>query len=100
MPVQTVGVNKSGNSIVIADTSSRGGGDFVRPRRVIVAELQPGTEYTKSNAKNVIKSVEIGEYNDSSTKGPNSKYARLMEKAQKVAKDAAKQKHLGAGVEL
>ncbi len=100
MSVQVMGTNKSGNSIVIADTSSRGGGAFVHPRRILVAELQPGTEYTKSNAKNVIKSVEIGEYNDSGTKGPNSKYARLMEKAQKVAKDAMKKKRLSVGMEL
>ena len=72
------------NQVLALAVSSHGGGDFYRPMKVVVVEVAAGTKFTQRNRKNVVRAVEIGEYNGASTTGPKSQYAALAASAKSL----------------
>jgi hypothetical protein len=66
--------NTAGNDVVIVEVNVGGGGKFYEPELIRVAEIERGTEYTKINAKNVIKDISAYEFNHFGGRGPDSNY--------------------------
>jgi hypothetical protein len=70
--------------VVIADVAGSGGGQYVWPRHIVVAVLQPGTVYRARNARNVIAYREVGSYNGRNSKEPRSQFALLQARAEAI----------------
>lgn len=82
--------NAAGNDVVVVEVGGAGGGKFYQPNYIRVAEIEPGSEYTKINAKNVITDIAEYEFNHYAGRGPDSNYGASLDAAkQDLAKATA-----------
>lgn len=69
-------------TLVLVDVAGAGSGNFYSPQFFKVVEIEDGSTYTKSNAKNVLKVHGLFKYNRYAGKGANSTKALQEKEAQ------------------
>ncbi|MCE5388805.1 MAG: hypothetical protein K0041_09540 [Acidithiobacillus sp.] len=82
-----IGTNpKTGNVVLINDSTGSGTASWNCPRYIRVAEVDAGTTFERSNGKNVRYLKEIGGYQYPRTDREQREYQELFDKAMRIAK--------------